>query len=163
MKKEREKRVHPIIDSKIIFSWNALTIRGLVDSYKSTKDPIFLNKALLINSSLSKIMIENNVIRHTSSSPAKVLFFEDYSYYIDALIGLYEITFDEKYLQLADEMVVFSNEQFKEESGFYRFSTNQESLFADTLINLQDGVIPSANSIMTVSYTHLTMPTKRIV
>jgi len=43
---------------------------------------------------------------------------------------------------------VFSNEKFKEESGFYRFSTNQESLFADTLINLQDGVIPSANSIM---------------
>ena len=42
---EREKRVHPIIDSKIIFSWNALTIRGLVDSYKTTKDPIFLKKS----------------------------------------------------------------------------------------------------------------------
>ena len=148
LKKEREKRVHPIIDSKIIFSWNALTIRGLVDSYKTTKDPIFLNKALLINSSLSKTMIDNNIIRHTSSSPAEVLFFEDYSYYIDALIGLYEITFDEKYLKFADELTVFSNEKFKEESGFYRFSTNQESLFADTLINLQDGVTPSANSVM---------------
>ena len=148
LKKEREKRVHPIIDSKIIFSWNALTIRGLVDSYKTTKDPVFLNKALLINSSLSKTMIDNNIIRHTSSSPAEVLFFEDYSYYIDALIGLYEITFDEKYLKFADELTVFSNEKFKEESGFYRFSTNQESLFADTLINLQDGVTPSANSVM---------------
>jgi len=148
LKKEREKRVHPIIDSKIIFSWNALTIRGLVDSYKITKDPVFLNKALLINSSLSKTMIDNNIIRHTSSSPAEVLFFEDYSYYIDALIGLYEITFDEKYLKFADELTVFSNEKFKEESGFYRFSTNQESLFADTLINLQDGVTPSANSVM---------------
>ena len=76
------------------------------------------------------------------------MFFEDYSYYIDALIGLYEITFDQKYLQFADELVVFSNEKFKEESGFYRFSTNQENLFADSLINLQDGVTPSANSVM---------------
>ena len=148
LKIEREKRVHPIIDSKIIFSWNALTIRGLVDSYKTTKDPVFLNKALLINNSLSKKMIDNNIIKHTSSSAAEVLFFEDYSYYIDALIGLYEITFDQKYLQFADELVVFSNEKFKEESGFYRFSTNQENLFADSLINLQDGVTPSANSVM---------------
>ena len=148
LKIEREKRVHPIIDSKIIFSWNALTIRGLVDSYKTTKDPVFLNKALLINNSLSKKMIDKNIIQHTSSSPAEVLFFEDYSYYIDALIGLYEVTFDQKYLQFADELVVFSNEKFKEESGFYRFSTNQENLFADSLINLQDGVTPSANSVM---------------
>jgi uncharacterized protein YyaL (SSP411 family) len=148
LKIEREKRVHPIIDSKIIFSWNALTIRGLVDSYKTTKDPVFLNKALLINNSLSKKMIDKNIIQHTSSSAAEVLFFEDYSYYIDALIGLYEITFDQKYLQFADELVVFSNEKFKEESGFYRFSTNQENLFADSLINLQDGVTPSANSVM---------------
>ena len=148
LKIEREKRVHPIIDSKIIFSWNALTIRGLVDSYKTTKDPIFLNKALLINNSLSKKMIDKNIIQHTSSSAAEVLFFEDYSYYIDALIGLYEITFDQKHLQFADELLVFSNEKFKEESGFYRFSTNQENLFADSLINLQDGVTPSANSVM---------------
>ena len=148
LKIEREKRVHPIIDSKIIFSWNALTIRGLVDSYKTTKDPVFLNKALLINNSLSKKMIDKNIIQHTSSSAAEVLFFEDYSYYIDAQIGLYEITFDQKYLQFADELVVFSNEKFKEESGFYRFSTNQENLFADSLINLQDGVTPSANSVM---------------
>ena len=148
LKIEREKRVHPIIDSKIIFSWNALTIRGLVDSYKTTKDPVFLNKALLINNSLSKKMIDKNIIQHTSSSAAEVLFFEDYSYYIDALIGLYEITFDQKHLQFADELVVFSNEKFKEESGFYRFSTNQENLFADSLINLQDGVTPSANSVM---------------
>ena len=148
LKIEREKRVHPIIDSKIIFSWNALTIRGLVDSYKTTKDPVFLNKALLINNSLSKKMIDKNIIQHTSSSAAEVLFFEDYSYYIDALIGLYEITFDQKYLQFADELVVFSNEKFKEESGFYRFSTNQENLFADSLINLKDGVTPSANSVM---------------
>ena len=93
-------------------------------------------------------MIVDNIIQHTSSGPAEVLFFEDYSYYIDALIGLYEATFDQKYLNSANELIVFSNDKFKEESGFYRFSTNQENLFADTLINLQDGVTPSANSIM---------------
>jgi len=146
--KEREKRVHPIIDNKIIFSWNALTIRGLVDSYKITKDQKFLTKALVINNSLVKHMINKNIIQHTNSNFSSVLFLEDYSYYIDALIGLYEVTFDQKFLNFADQLTVFTNEKFKESNGFYRFSTNQQTLFADSLIDLADGVTPSANSIM---------------
>jgi uncharacterized protein YyaL (SSP411 family) len=148
IRKEREKRVHPIIDNKIIFSWNALTIRGLVDSYKITKDQKFLTKALVINNSLVKNMISKNIIQHTNSNFSSVLFLEDYSYYIDALIGLYEVTFDQKFLNFADQLTVFTNEKFKESNGFYRFSTNQQSLFADSLIDLADGVTPSANSVM---------------
>jgi uncharacterized protein YyaL (SSP411 family) len=148
IRKEREKRVHPIIDSKIIFSWNALTIRGLVDSYKITKDQKFLTKALVINNSLVKHMINKNIIQHTNSNFSSVLFLEDYSYYIDALIGLYEVTFDQKFLNFADQLTVFTNEKFKELNGFYRFSTNQQTLFADSLIDLADGVTPSANSVM---------------
>ncbi len=148
LKDVREKRVHPIIDKKIIFSWNALTLRGLVESYKVTKDKKFLSKALSINNSLANLMIDKNKIQHTNSNPASVLFFEDYSYYIDALIGLYEITFDRNYLKKAEEFVNYSNELFGEENGFYKFSTEQGSLFADTLINLEDGVLPSANSVM---------------
>ena len=148
IRKEREKRVHPIIDNKIIFSWNALTIRGLVDSYKITKDQKFLTKALAINNSLVKHMINKNIIQHTNSNFSSVLFLEDYSYYIDALIGLYEVTFDQKFLNFADQLTVFTNEKFKELNGFYRFSTNQQTLFADSLIDLVDGVTPSANSVM---------------
>jgi len=148
IRKEREKRVHPIIDNKIIFSWNALTIRGLVDSYKITKDQKFLTKALVINNSLVKHMINKNIIQHTNSNFSSVLFLEDYSYYIDALIGLYEVTFDQKFLNFADQLTVFTNEKFKESNGFYRFSTNQQTLFADSLIDLADGVTPSANSVM---------------
>jgi uncharacterized protein YyaL (SSP411 family) len=148
IRKEREKRVHPIIDNKIIFSWNALTIRGLVDSYKITKDQKFLTKALVINNSLVKHMINKNIIQHTNSNFSSVLFLEDYSYYIDALIGLYEVTFDQKFLNFADQLTVFTNEKFKELNGFYRYSTNQQTLFADSLIDLVDGVTPSANSVM---------------
>ena len=148
IRKEREKRVHPIIDNKIIFSWNALTIRGLVDSYKISKDQKFLTKALVINNSLVKHMINKNIIQHTNSNFSSVLFLEDYSYYIDALIGLYEVTFDQKFLNFADQLTVFTNEKFKELNGFYRFSTNQQTLFADSLIDLADGVTPSANSVM---------------
>jgi uncharacterized protein YyaL (SSP411 family) len=148
LKDVREKRVHPIIDKKIIFSWNALTLRGLVESYKVTKDKKFLSKALSLNNSLASLMIDKNKIQHTNSSSAPVLFFEDYSYYIDALIGLYEITFDRNYLIKAEEFVNYSNEFFGDENGFYKFSTEQGSLFSDTLINLEDGVLPSANSVM---------------
>ena len=146
----REKRINPITDTKIIFSWNALTIRGLVDSYKATGDKIFLNKALSINKALSQFMISGSSIFHTNSfnKVNQVLFFEDYSYYIDALIGLYEVTFDEKWLTKANDFTQFSNVKFKENSGYYKFSTTKENLYTNTLINLEDGVTPSANSVM---------------
>ena len=146
----REKRINPITDTKIIFSWNALTIRGLVDSYKATGDKIFLNKALSINKALSQFMISGSSIFHTNSfnKVNQVLFFEDYSYYIDALIGLYEVTFDEKWLTKANDFTQFSNVKFKENNGYYKFSTTKENLYTNTLINLEDGVTPSANSVM---------------
>mgnify|MGYP000155968413 CR=1 FL=1 len=102
----------------------------------------------IINNSLVKHMINKNIIQHTNSNFSSVLFLEDYSYYIDALIGLYEVTFDQKFLNFADQLTLFTNEKFKESNGFYRFSTNQQTLFADSLIDLVDGVTPSANSIM---------------
>ena len=153
----REQRIQPIIDTKIVFSWNALTIRGLVDAYSSTGDDRFLNKAITINKSLEKVMIKENKISHTNGNKSKnqVLFFEDYSYYIDALIGLYEATFDVKWLKKAVELTEFSNIEFEQENGFYKFSSNQEFLYSDILINLEDGVTPSANSVMSFNLFRL--------
>jgi uncharacterized protein YyaL (SSP411 family) len=146
----REKRVKPITDTKIVFSWNALTIRGMADSFKATGDKIFLEKALSIEKALSEKMTSNNIIFHSNSSKKldQVLFFEDYSYYIDALIGLYEVTFNEKWLVKANDFTQFSNETFLESNGYFKFSTTKETLYTNTLINLEDGVTPSANSVM---------------
>ena len=146
----REKRINPITDTKIVFSWNALTIRGMVESYKATADEIFLNKALSIEKALSDKMISENIIFHSNSSDNldQVLFFEDYSYYIDALIGLYEATFNEQWLIKANDFVQFSNEVFLESNGYFKFSTTKENLYTNTLVNLDDGVTPSANSVM---------------
>ena len=146
----REKRIKPITDTKIVFSWNALTIRGMADSFKATGDKIFLEKALSIEKALSEKMTSNNIIFHSNSSKKldQVLFFEDYSYYIDALIGLYEVTFNEKWLVKADDLTQFCNETFLESNGYFKFSTTKEILYTNTLINLEDGVTPSANSVM---------------
>ena len=146
----REKRIKPITDTKIVFSWNALTIRGMADSFKATGDKMFLDKALSIEKALSEKMTSNNIIFHSNSSKKlnQVLFFEDYSYYIDALIGLYEVTFNEKWLVKADDFTQFSNETFLESNGYFKFSTTKETLYTNTLINLEDGVTPSANSVM---------------
>jgi len=146
----REKRVKPITDTKIVFSWNALVVRGMVDSFKATGDKIFLDKALSVEKALSEKMISNNIVFHSNSSKKldQVLFFEDYSYYIDALIGLYEVTFNEKWLVKANDFTQFSNETFLENNGYFKFSTTKETLYTNTLINLEDGVTPSANSVM---------------
>ena len=146
----REKRVQPIIDTKIVFSWNALAIRGFIDAYKATGDKKFLNKAIAINKGLEKEMIKGDKIAHTNgqSFDNQVLFFEDYSYYVDALIGLYEATYEIDWIKKAVTFTKFSNLKFKQDNSFYKFSSNQELLYSDTLIHLADGVTPSANSVM---------------
>ncbi|MAU63694.1 MAG: thioredoxin domain-containing protein [Flavobacteriaceae bacterium] len=146
----REKRIQPIIDTKIIFSWNALTIRGLIDAYKATGDNRFLEKAIEINKTLEEKMIKGNKIAHTNGQILKnqVLFFEDYSYYIDALIGLYEATYEIDWIEKAVAFTEFCNVEFQQEDYFYKFSSNQDLLYSDTLVQLEDGVTPSANSIM---------------
>ena len=84
------------------------------------------------------------IIFHSNSSDNldQVLFFEDYSYYIDALIGLYEATFNEQWLIKANDFVQFSNEVFLESNGYFKFSTTKENLYTNTLVNLDDGVTP---------------------
>ena len=146
----REKRVQPIIDTKIVFSWNALAIRGFIDAYKATGDNKFLNKAIAINKGLEEKMIQGNKIAHTNgqSFDNQVLFFEDYSYYIDALIGLYEATYEIDWIKKAVAFTKFSNLEFQQDNSFYKFSSNQELLYSDILIHLEDGVTPSANSVM---------------
>ena len=44
--KEREKRIRPALDDKILTSWNALMIKGYVDAYRTLNKKEYLNKAL---------------------------------------------------------------------------------------------------------------------
>ena len=147
----RKNREKPITDKKILTSWNALTIIGLSDAYKSTGDKKYIEKAKNIIEAIEKSLLNDDLIlkRSLSISNEDIFFLEDYSYLISAYINLYQSTFDYTYIDKAEDLTKKTLLLFKaDNSSFLKFSSDQSLLFSDNLFVNQDAVMPSANSVM---------------
>ncbi len=63
---ERSKRIRPVLDDKMLTSWNALIIQGLTDAYKSVDEKLFLDlakkNALFLK---ENIMLPNGKLFHS--------------------------------------------------------------------------------------------------
>ena len=151
LKKSRDGRKKPITDKKVLTSWNSLSVIGLSEAYQSTSEKKFLQKAQNILSSIEHNLIKKNheVQRSLSSSEDNVIFLEDYSYLISAYLSLYQSTFDNNYIDKADKLTQKALALFAhEESPFLKFSSDKSLFISDNLFVNQDGVMPSANSVM---------------
>jgi len=148
---EREKRIHPQLDDKILLSWNALMISSLVDSYFATTNDLYLDDALvaanfLINKNSTEKLLKRN---YKSKSEKENIFLEDYATIIESFLLLFEATSEIKWANIANNFlkIVFDEYSNEETSLFYYTSKYQNDLIARK-IELQDNVIPSSNSIM---------------
>ena len=151
LRTSRSNREKPITDKKILTSWNALTIIGLSDAYKSTGDKKYIEKAKNIIEAIEKSLLNDDLIlkRSLSISNEGIFFLEDYSYLISAYINLYQSTFDYTYIDKAEDLTKKTLLLFKaDNSSFLKFSSDQSLLFSDNLFVNQDAVMPSANSVM---------------
>jgi uncharacterized protein YyaL (SSP411 family) len=151
LKERRSLRKHPEIDEKIISSWNSLTVSGYLDSFMATKEKVYLNKALDIINSVEKKLINKDlrISRSFSIEESEILFLEDYSFLANAYLKLYQSTFNYQWVHRADQIVKKSIDIFfDKDQGFFKFSSNQSTLFSENLFVLEDGVIPSSNSVM---------------
>ncbi|NMH27124.1 thioredoxin domain-containing protein [Flavobacterium silvaticum] len=148
----RKNRPVPRLDNKSITSWNALMITGLCDAYKATSTESWLDlakqTALFINTFCRDA---NGLLSHTSSENGnqKPGFLEDYAFCCQAFISLYEISFDEKWLLEARQLLDHCLDAFFDtEHGFFKFNdTSGENLIADHF-EMEDNVIPASNSVL---------------
>ena len=151
LKEKRSLRKYPEIDKKIISSWNSLTVSGYLDAYMATNEKAYLRKAVDIVNSVEKKLINKDlrISRSFSIEESDILFLEDYSFLANAYLKLYQSTFNYQWINRADQIVKKSIEIFFDEGqGFFKFSSNQSTLFSENLFVLEDGVIPSSNSVM---------------
>ena len=151
LRKLKEKREKPIIDKKVLTAWNALTVIGMSNAFQSTGEKKFIEKAVDIVSAIEENLINNDltVKRSLSISNENILFLEDYSYLISAYLSLYQSTFNYDFIDKADALskkaiAIFADKN----SSFLKFSSDQSLLFSENLFVNQDGVVPSANSVM---------------
>jgi len=149
---EREKRVRPATDDKILTSWNAFMAKGFMDAYKAFGEKMFLNSGKRnIDFLLKKIFTENNsLFRNYKNGKATIhAFLDDYAFFITALIEYYEVSFDESYLQKANALTEYViTHFFDKESGMFLYTNAQFSNLIARKMEVTDNVIPSSNSEM---------------
>ena len=147
--KARAKRTRPSIDDKVITSWNALLITGLVDAYKAFGQKTYLKEAESIFQYLEKNSYRTESLVHTykQGSKQKEGFLEDYTFLAQAALRLYSVTFKTEYLDFARKLTRFAESKFGDESsGMYRYNEG-DNLIAK-IIKTDDGVLPSPNAVM---------------
>jgi hypothetical protein len=145
VKEYRNSRIPPGTDDKIIVSWNALMISSLAKvSYALGKKEYFdaADKAVTFivermskeDGTLSRVYRKN--VSHIDA------FAEDYSYFGNSLIDMYEASFNPKYLELAKKYADILIDQFYTEGQF------KQSLSKNIVINSgnsMDNATPSYN------------------
>ncbi len=146
---ERGERVRPGLDDKIITSWNALLIEGLVEAYKTFGDPIFLNEAKAIFTVLQQKSYDGKYLGHSYKENSKRIdgFLDDYAFLISASLQLYEVSSETAYLEFAMELNETVNAEFRDEtSDLFRYNRKDELI--SKIVKINDGVMPSPNATM---------------
>ena len=149
---ERTKRVHPGLDDKILTSLNALMITGYLDAYRVFKDQHYLEMA--IDNAL--FLMENaksadgRLTRNHKDGRSNInAFLDDYSAVIQAFIALYEATFDEKWLNQAEQFCDYAIKHFfNNDNGMFYFTSDLDPDLLTRKMELSDSEIPSSNSSM---------------
>lgn len=150
---ERNIRIRPLLDDKIILGWNALMNLACSKAYGATGDENYRKlaienmKFLFANFALSG----SNEFCHTwksglSKFPA---FLDDYAFLIQALISLQEITGDTRWLVKAKELTEWVLENFTEpETGFFFYTKADQPDVIVRKKEVYDGALPSGNAVM---------------
>jgi len=128
----REKRIHPLLDDKVLASWNGLMLRAFAEAGAALGRSDYLDAAIKnAGFLLQSLKPQNRLLRTYREGRAKLLgYLEDYAFVADGLLALYEATFDLHWLSeataLADSMIdLFWDEGV---GGFYDTGSDHESL-----------------------------------
>lgn len=152
----RSQRPRPGLDDKQLTSWNALMIIGYADAYQAFRETAYKAAALKAGQ-----LLRTELMQEAGKSGSKLKrsykegsayidgFLDDYAFTIEAFLKLYAITFDEEWLEEANELAKYAIEYFGAEDSplFYYTSASDDPLIARQ-IKVEDNVIPSGNSAM---------------
>lgn len=152
LRTERNKRIRPLTDDKILLGWNAMMNAAYSMAFASTGN----EKYRLIAVQNMEFLLEKfenestGEFYHSYKKVAKYpAFLDDYSQLIYALIHLQEITSDSSYLRKVKTLVKWCYDHFSEpETSYFYFTNDQQKDVIIRKRELYDGAVPSGNSLM---------------
>jgi uncharacterized protein YyaL (SSP411 family) len=146
----RAKRVWPGLDDKRLASWNALAISALAEAGAALERDDYLDAARQCADFVLGTLTdaEGHLLRTYKDGDARLnAYLEDHAFLLEALLTLYEATFEPRWFEhartLAAEIVTRFGDP--ERGGFFSTSADHEQLIARRK-EIGDHPIPSGNS-----------------
>ena len=156
--KERENRVRPETDGKVLAAWNGMMLTAFAEAAFAFKDPQLLKTALSNASFLAKRMIVNErVLRSWSEGTSRFNgYLEDYALVIQGWLATYHASGDTQWLLQAEKLIQTQLELFwdEEQSSFYFTSSDHEQLIIRHQ-EFMDNATPSGNSVSCLNLLYL--------
>lgn len=148
----RSKRIKPSLDDKILLSWNALMISAYTRAFQALSTEGYRKTAInALEFILTHFKNPEGGYFHTykNGQAQYAAFLEDYAYLIEALLDVYSVSFDKKYLYKAQELTDFVLDNFWDNADnlFYFTSRTQTDILLRKK-DLYDSAMPSGNSTM---------------
>lgn len=143
---EREKRVKPALDNKVIVSWNALAISGLSDAAMALGNWDYLELAVTAAEFFIRNKKEGQIFHCYSNGEGYINgYLEDYAFMCEAFLNLNKATGDSVWLEKAMELaeIIIQNYYDSETKSFYLSSGTGLPV---PVTDLYDSVMPSAVS-----------------
>ncbi|NWJ48277.1 MAG: thioredoxin domain-containing protein [Chloroflexi bacterium] len=150
----REQRIKPGRDEKILTSWNGLMLKSFAVAGRVLDNPAYIHIAKNNAEFVLKYLKKEGRLLRTFKDDVKGkqarlnAFLEDYAFFADGLLALYEATFDLRWLDEANYLAEVMLEQFWDETikGFYDTSLDHEQLVTRPR-NYMDNATPCGNSV----------------
>ncbi len=149
---KREKRIKPARDEKVLTAWNGMMLAAFAEAARVLKREDYLATATRNAEFILSTMLKNGrFFRTWKAQPGQarlMAYLEDYAFYADGLLALYQTTFNPRWFQQARALmdVVLAHFSDEKNGGFFDTADDHEQLVTRPK-SLQDNAIPCGNSI----------------
>ena len=159
---EREKRIKPHRDEKVLASWNGLMIQAFAQGAMVLGNTAYLRAANSAADFIFQHLYHDGRLRRTWKDGEGKLnaYLDDYAFVANALLELHQVDFEPRHLDRARSLINTLNEQFWDSNtGGYFFTSRDHEALMTRMKSGIDESIPSGNALAAqalLTFHHLT-------
>ncbi len=146
---QREKRIKPFRDEKVLTAWNGLMLATFSEASAIMEDADYLGIAKRnADFILENLQKDGYLLRTYKDGKAKLnAYLEDYANFADGLVELFQVSGETKYLKEAKRLADLMITEFwdADDGGFFFTGNNHEEMLIRTK-DFYDNATPSGNS-----------------
>jgi uncharacterized protein YyaL (SSP411 family) len=153
----RLRRVRPMTDEKLLTDWTSLAISAFALAGRLLGQPRYEEAARrAADRILENCRVPGDLLHREKDGVAGIPgFASDYAFFVEALLDLYEATFEARYFREAVALQAEMEERFADPRGGYFLAAKAHGALIVRPRELFDGATPSSNSVAAMNLLRL--------